>query len=51
MGKERVNGGVDVFFVDWIDGYSIGRDPLIYREEGGFIPLGNLSHTQFTSFP
>ena len=51
MGKERVNGGVDVFFVDWIDRYSIGRDPLIYREECGLIPLENIFHTQSTSFP
>lgn len=27
--KERVNGVVDVFFIDWIDGYSICHDSLI----------------------
>ena len=38
-------------FVDWIDGYSIGHDPLIYIEGGGLIPVGNLSKPYFSSFP
>jgi hypothetical protein len=36
---------------DWIDGNSIGHDPLIYIEEGGFIPVGNFSKPYFSSFP
>ena len=30
--KKGVKGVVDVFFVDWVDGKSIGCDPLIYIE-------------------
>jgi hypothetical protein len=40
-----------VFFDDWIDGNSIGHDPLIYIEEGGLIPVENLSKAYFPSFP
>jgi hypothetical protein len=36
---------------DWIDGNSIGQDPLIYIAEGGLIPVGNLSEAYFSSFP
>jgi hypothetical protein len=36
---------------DWIDGNSIGHYPLIYIEEGGLIPVGNLSKAYFLSFP
>ena len=36
---------------DWIDGISIGHDPLIYIEGGGLIPVGNLSKPYFLSFP
>jgi hypothetical protein len=36
---------------DWIDGDSIGHDPLIYIEVGGLIPVGNLSKAYFSSFP
>jgi hypothetical protein len=36
---------------DWIDGNSIGHDPLIYIEEGGLIPVENLSKAYFLSFP
>jgi hypothetical protein len=35
---------------DWIDGNSIGHDPLIYIEEGGLILVGNLFKTYFLSF-
>jgi hypothetical protein len=35
---------------DWIDGNSIGHDPLIYREGGGLIPVENLSKAYFLSF-
>jgi hypothetical protein len=36
----------------WIDGNSIGHDPLIYiYRGGGLIPVGNLSKTYFSSFP
>jgi hypothetical protein len=38
-------------YVDWIDGNSIGHDPLIYIEGGGLIPVGNLSKAYFLSFP
>jgi hypothetical protein len=38
-------------YVDWIDENSIVRDPLIYIEGGGLIPLGNLSKAYFLSFP
>jgi hypothetical protein len=38
-------------YVDWIDGNSIGHDPLIYIEGGGLIPVGNLSKSYFPSFP
>jgi hypothetical protein len=36
---------------DWIDGNSIGHDPLIYIEGGGLIPVENLSKAYFSSFP
>jgi hypothetical protein len=36
---------------DWIDGNSIGHDPLIYIEGGGLILVGNLSKPYFPSFP
>ena len=36
---------------NWIDGNSIGHDPLIYIERGGLIPVGNLSKPYFLSFP
>jgi hypothetical protein len=36
---------------DWIDGNPIDHDPLIYIEEGGLIPVGNLSKAYFLSFP
>jgi hypothetical protein len=36
---------------DWIDGNSIGHDPLIYIERGGLISVGNLSKAYFPSFP
>jgi hypothetical protein len=36
---------------DWIDGNSIGNDPLIYIEGGGLIPVGNLSKAYFPRFP
>jgi hypothetical protein len=36
---------------DWIDGNSIGHDPLIYIEGGGLIPVGILSKAYFQSFP
>jgi hypothetical protein len=35
---------------DWIDGNSIGHDPLIYIEGGGLIPVENLSKPYFSSF-
>jgi hypothetical protein len=35
---------------DWIDGNSIGHDPLIYIEVGGLIPVGNPSKAYFLSF-
>jgi hypothetical protein len=38
-------------YVDWIDGNSIGHDPLIYIEEGSLIPVGNLFKAYFPSFP
>jgi hypothetical protein len=38
-------------FDDWIDGDSIGRDPLIYIEGSGLILVGNLSKAYFQSFP
>jgi hypothetical protein len=38
-------------YVDWIDGNSIGPDPLIYIEGGGLILVGNLSKVYFPSFP
>jgi hypothetical protein len=37
-------------YVDWIDGNSIGHDPLIYIEGGDLIPVGNLSKAYFLSF-
>jgi hypothetical protein len=37
-------------FDDWIDGDSIGHDPLTYIEGGGLIPVGNLSKAYFPSF-
>jgi hypothetical protein len=36
---------------DWIDGNSIGHDSLIYIEDGGLIPVENLSKAYFSSFP
>jgi hypothetical protein len=36
---------------DWIDGNSIGHDPLIYIEGGGLILVENLSKPYFSSFP
>jgi hypothetical protein len=43
--------GVDsfMFFDDWIDGISIGCDPLIYRG-GGLIPIENMSMLHSPSF-
>jgi hypothetical protein len=38
-------------FDDWIDGDSIGHDPLIYIEGGGLIAVENLSKAYFQSFP
>ena len=38
------------FCVDWIDGISIGHDPLIYIEGVGLIPIENLSKPYFPSF-
>jgi hypothetical protein len=38
-------------FDDWIDGNSIGHDPLIYIERGGLIPVGNIFEPYFLSFP
>jgi hypothetical protein len=35
---------------DWIDGNSIGYDPLIYIEGGGLIPVENLTKAYFLSF-
>jgi hypothetical protein len=35
---------------DWIDGNPIGHDPLIYREGGGLILVGNLFKAYFLSF-
>jgi hypothetical protein len=37
-------------YVDWIDGNSIGHDPLIYIKEGGLILVGNLFKAYFPSF-
>ena len=38
-------------FDDWIDGNSVGYDPLTYIEGGGLIPVENLSKPYFLSFP
>jgi hypothetical protein len=38
-------------YVDWIDGISIGHDPLIYIEGVGLIPVENLFKAYFPSFP
>lgn len=46
----RVNGVVDIFFINWIDRYSIGRDPLIYILQGDIISVENIFHTLFISF-
>jgi hypothetical protein len=49
--KRGKRGRLICLYDDWIDGNSIGHDPLIYIEESGLIPLGNLSMPYFPSFP
>ena len=38
-------------FDDWIDGKSIGHDPLIYIRAGGLILVEDIFKTSSSSFP
>jgi hypothetical protein len=53
-GEEKIGKRSRLIYLydDWIDGISIGHDPLIYiYRGGGLIPVENISKPYFLSFP